>query len=331
MNDRLRHLEGEKESGDKSKSFEASHKEENKDAMSAGLVVALAILCCALWGSAVPFVRLGYKQLGITVSDSASQLIFAGIRFFFAGVAVYLYYAIANKDKKISAKDMSYAGRLSAFQTVGQYIFYYLGLAWATGVNGSIIQGVGVFVAVIMSCAIFRIEEFTSRKIFGCILGFGGLLLASGAGKINAGFSLRGEGLMLIGTISSAYAAIQIRKFTQEMNPFKLCGLQFMIGGLVLGLVGVVLGGHVQVTSLPQLLIVLWLIVVSSVAYGLWSMLLRDNDVSRILVYMFLTPIFGVLFSLAILGSEGATIGIHTLAGLVLISLGIIAVQKKKA
>ena len=51
--------------------------------MSGPLVLAsLATLACALWGSAIPVIRFGYKQLEITSDNTGSQLLFAGIRFY---------------------------------------------------------------------------------------------------------------------------------------------------------------------------------------------------------------------------------------------------------
>ena len=44
------------------------------------IVAALALLCCALWGSAFPCVKVGYQMLSI--ERTGSQLLFAGCRFF---------------------------------------------------------------------------------------------------------------------------------------------------------------------------------------------------------------------------------------------------------
>ena len=48
------------------------------------VMVAVAILCCALWGSATPAIKNGYLLL--EVSGVASIMLFAGIRFFLAGI-----------------------------------------------------------------------------------------------------------------------------------------------------------------------------------------------------------------------------------------------------
>lgn len=68
---------------------------------------------------------------------------------------------------------------------------------------------------------------------------------------------------------------------------------------------------------------------VSAVAYGVWSHLLRSHDVSQVAVFEFLIPVFGVLLSLAILGPEGTSVGPHTAVALALISVGIYVVESR--
>ena len=51
-------------------------------------LILSALLCCALWGSAFPCVKIGYELLAI--ADTGSQILFAGYRFFLAGVLTFL-------------------------------------------------------------------------------------------------------------------------------------------------------------------------------------------------------------------------------------------------
>ena len=65
---------------------------------------------------------------------------------------------------------------------------------------------------------------------------------------------------------------------------------------------------------------------ISAAAYSLWSLLLRVNPVSRVSVFGFMNPVFGVILS-AILLAEGAVIEPwRAVAALVLISVGILVV-----
>ena len=71
-----------------------------------------------------------------------------------------------------------------------------------------------------------------------------------------------------------------------------------------------------------------YLALVSSVAYTLWGILLRTNDVSKISIFGFINPVIGVVLS-AILLKETGTLGIRYFLALLLISLGIVIVNIK--
>ena len=70
----------------------------NENTMKKPLIVALlAIFCCALWGSAFPCVKIGYRLFAISGDDTASQILFAGLRFTLAGILVILMGSVAEK------------------------------------------------------------------------------------------------------------------------------------------------------------------------------------------------------------------------------------------
>ena len=71
------------------------------------IVVALvAMLCCALWGSAFPVIKIGYKFFNISGVDTASQILFAGVRFLIAGFLTILLGSIfADKFIVIKKKE----------------------------------------------------------------------------------------------------------------------------------------------------------------------------------------------------------------------------------
>ena len=55
-------------------------------------IIIIAIICTFLWGSAFPAVKVGYELFNILSNDVGGKLIFAGYRFFLAGVLYYNYY-----------------------------------------------------------------------------------------------------------------------------------------------------------------------------------------------------------------------------------------------
>lgn len=295
-------------------------------------LVLLATLACALWGSAVPMVRLGYQQMGISSADAGSQLVFGGTRFMFSGLAVTVAWSLAHRQVHVPrGRELGVVAQVAATQTFGQYLLYYQGLAHATGVNGSIVQGIGVFTSFIMSALVFRLESLTARKLLGCAIGFVGLLVAGvgGASAGSVGFSLGGEGVVMLSACFASVAAVVLRRNAGKADTVMVCGWQFMLGGAGLVLVGQALGGRLMVGSVEAVGILTWLVMVSAVAYGVWSYLLGRYDVSQVSAFEFLIPIFGVLFSLALLGPEGTSVGWHTVAALALIAGGILLVERR--
>ena len=68
------------------------------------VVAALASLCCILWGSAIPMIKTGYRLLQVDTTNTASQIVFAGIRFALAGLFVLIFASI--REKKVTLPDV---------------------------------------------------------------------------------------------------------------------------------------------------------------------------------------------------------------------------------
>ncbi|MGN0612742.1 MAG: DMT family transporter [Porcipelethomonas sp.] len=297
------------------------------------VVFLLATLCCALWGSAFPCVKLGYEFFGIETSDSFSQILFAGIRFFTAGVITLFIYGLApdggtrhdvmTKYKKIvpGRKSTSYILILALFQTVLQYICFYIGLAHTDGTKGSVITASNVFLTIIISAVFFRQEKLTLKKIVGCVLGFTGIVIINLHEGFSIGFSFSGEGLIFLSALSYAVSSALIKRFSKYENPVMLCGWQFVAGGTVMILVGLLFGGTLNLSDKSGIFMLLYLAVLSAAAFSVWGMLLKYNPVFKVSVYGFMNPVFGVVFS-ALLLSETINIP-KAVAALVLVSAGI--------
>ena len=80
--------------------------------------------------------------------------------------------------------------------------------------------------------------------------------------------------------------------------------------------------------AVPAVALLLYMAMISAVAYTLWGILLKYNPVSRVSVFGFMNPVFGVLLSALILGESAQALSIYALAALVLVSLGIYVVNK---
>ena len=295
----------------------------------AGVVVGLAILCNALWGSAIPFINLGYKLFGIPAGESATQIVFAGCRFFLAGLLTILF-ASASQRRFVRPKKQNIymVFCLGALQTVIQYVFFYIGVANTPSVKGAIIQGLNAFVAILIACYIFRSERMNLLKWVGGVLGVMGVVVVNLDGSsLGGGVGLMGEGFLLISMVAGACSAGAIKHFGQKEDPVALSGWQFMLGGAVMACAGMLCGGRLHPTGAGAIAVLLYLAALSAVAYTVWSVLLKFNPVSRIAPFMFLQPIFGVLLSLLLYVGENVPL-VRYGAALVLVCLSIVIVGK---
>lgn len=293
------------------------------------VVILIAGLCCLLWGSAFPCIKIGYKLFDIAGGEYASQILFAGCRFMLAGILVIVTFSIINK-KFIRPSNPEKIITLSIFQTVIQYVPFYIGLAHTTGVKSSIMNGTGVFVTIVVSCLIFKQEKMTSRKIIGSILGFIGVALVNLTGSsLDIDVSFLGEGMIMLSIISSAFSSSFIKRFSKDTNVVMLSGYQFFVGGFAMVVVGLLLGGTLENVNGKSLLLLLYMAFISAAAYTLWSILLKYNNVSKISAYKFMNPIFGAVLSYFIL-KESNQLGLNTLIALVLVCLGIFIVNRPK-
>lgn len=296
---------------------------------TSGVVAVTALFCCALWGSAFPAIKIGYEIGGIAADAVGDQLLFAGYRFTLAGVLVLLLGSAAERRLLIPRRGTwGRIGRLSLLQTVGQYVFFYIGLAHTSGVTGSIMVGTNSLITILVAALIFREEKLTAAKTLGCLAGLLGVVAANWGGRFG-GFRWNGEGLILASVVCYAFSSVLIKRYAQDESPVLLSGWQFALGGLALIVIGLLCGGRptAQGWSPASIGMLLYLAFLSAVAYSLWGVLLRSNPVSRVAIYGFMNPVMGVILSAALLGEGTQAFRWQNLAALGLVSAGILLVN----
>lgn len=287
-----------------------------------------ALLCCTLWGSAIPVIKNSYQAYWGSTISSGDMVLFAGMRFSIAGLLVVLFGSIMDRRPMIpQKKDWIGIAVICLFQTFGQYFLYYIALFHTSGISTALINGTNSIFSILLACLVFRLEKPTTTKALGCVLGFAGVALSQFSRGAGWSFSLIGEGLMLLSCLCAALASVLIRIYSEKSSPVLLSGWQFFVGGLLLCLCGILMGGKMGKMSIGMIMSLLYLALVSAVAYTLWSCLLRRNTVSRVTIYGFLIPISGVILS-AVFLKEYTSISMRILFSLVLVSLGIYLVNR---
>ena len=292
-------------------------------------ITAVALFCCALWGSATPFIKIGY-QLLLPDKDVPSTILFAGIRFFFAGILTVLIFSIARKKFLFpKVENFGRVGLVALCQTVLQYIFFYVGLANTSGVKGTILTGSSTFFAILISSLIFRQEKLTANKVIACVLGLTGIVIINLQG-LTLTMNFLGDGFAIFSAVSLGFSSVLIKKFSKNEDPVTISGYQFIIGGAFMILIGLMFGGKIHVSGFSGIAVLIYLSFLSAIAYSLWGILLKHNPVSKVSIFSFTTPIFGVLLTSLLLTENSNVSILNLIITLVLVSGGILLLNFKR-
>lgn len=283
-------------------------------------VIFAALFCCALWGVSTPIVKIGYNY--VDPSHVPSLLLWVGLQFVLSGILTVGAYSIFSKRLIVPQREnVKGVVLICVLQTVLQYSLLYVGLSHTTSVKGAILKSTDVFVVALLAGLVFKTEKLTVKKIISCIIGFLGIIVMNLDG-LSLQISPLGDGLVLLGIVSYSFSVMMVKFFAQKEDPIVLSGYQMALGGVIMLLLGVAFNGSVDFLGL--LPIVLGLSALYAVSYTLWTVLLKFNPASSIVIYSFMTPVFGVIFSALLLKEDSGVAPVSLLIALVLVCMGII-------
>lgn len=290
-----------------------------------------ATLCCLLWGSSYPAIKSGYELFAIATDDIPSKIVFAGYRFLFAGVLLLLFAMAQRKPiARLSQRQYGQIAILGLTQTSIQYIFFYIGLAFTTGVKGSIMNATGTFFSVLLAHLIYKNDRLSYNKSIGCVLGFAGVMLVNvNPSLLDFSFSMMGDGFVVLAAFILSASMLYGKRISQTVDPTVMTGWQLAFGGGILVLGGYLTGGTLAVHSVQAAVLLGYLTLLSSIAFALWSVLLKYNRVSMIAPFNFVVPVAGTVLSAIFLGEN--ILEMKYAIALVLVCSGIWWVNKPKA
>ena len=293
------------------------------------VICVLALLCCALWGSAFPCIKIGYEWMEI--EGIGSQILFVGYRFFLSGVLTFaLGCLLERRILRMKRENFGVIFRQGVLQTTIQYVCFYIGLAHTTGAKGSIINASNAFVSIVAAHYMIRSERMTWKKGLGCILGLAGVVLVNlEPGGFGGGFRFLGEGMVLLCTIAYGVSTVLLKMISDRESPMTITAYQTLIGSALLIVIGWLLHGDVGVFTWKSAALLFYMALLSTVAFSLWTLLLKYNPVGKVAVYGITIPIFGVLLSGILLGET--IFSVKYLAALLFVSGGVILVNRNDA
>lgn len=268
----------------------------------------LAFLCALGWSLAYPLIKLGYHEFQISSHDLGGKILFAGIRFFFAGAFVILFCNIVGiRLNMVRRKDITWLMLLAVVNTTLHYMFAYVGLSFNSSARSTILDSMGGFFLIILSILVFSDDNISMRKIMGCILGITGIIainIQPGAGFFED-VTFMGDGMILINACFAALGGILTRIVSRKMNMMPATGISMLVGGALLLMIGGIVGSDSDVRcSLKGFIILIILIAISAVCFAVYNELLAYHPISKVAIYNALIPVLGVIFASFLLGEE---------------------------
>lgn len=292
-------------------------------------VIGIAVFCAILWGSAFPVLKVSYAELQMAPNDIIAKIVFAGMRFFLAGLLVLGFLLVTNPRKiLVSRKSLLVLIILGVVQTSLQYFFFYNGLAKVSGMQGAILSSVGTFFTVLLSHYYYKHDRLNWKKIVGLVTGFTGIVIANWGQELHFGFQWNGEGFMILAGLTNAIATIMAKELTNGVHPFAVTGWQLSLGALIMLAIGVpMIGPHAIVFTPLGFGLLIYSAFLSAAAFGLWYSLLKFNNAGEISIYKFITPVSGTVLSSIFIPGENLNSSIFV--AIVMVGFGIIVLNYK--
>ena len=260
---------------------------------------ALMILLCAIWG---------FQQITIKVAiEGVSPVLQAGIRSL-AGLVLLTLWARWRGLPLLNNDGTLRMGLLAGFLFALEFIFIYVGLAHTTASRMIVFLYTAPCFTVLGLHWFVPGERLNWRHFSGIALAFAGLavgFLGEGGSTAN---TLIGDFLGLLGALGWAATTILIRATgLSKISATKVLWYQLAISAVVMLPLSPLMGeaGIVSLNALttPVLLALAYQgVIVAFASYLAWFWLLQRYVVGRMMVFSFLTPIFGVAFGVLVLG-----------------------------
>lgn len=271
----------------------------------------LSLLLYFCWAFAIPFTKLGYAAFQIGESDIQDILVWGGVRLFFGGLLVLIVGAL--KGRKVlqeTRTDWFNMLKLSLIMSVIQYTCLNIGTVKSPGVVASILVSTGSFIGVLLSSLVFKEDKLTARKMIGCVFGLIAVIILNIQNLHTViTISIAGSFFVIAAQFAGNLGAIYLKIISQGKSAVYIGAGQTCIGGGILIILGYLCGGRlVAVEPTKGIIPVLGVVCVTAVGLLLSTPLYKYNDISKVVIFSLLQPIFGTVISGVLLGEPLASV-----------------------
>jgi len=281
------------------------------------------IIVTLIW--AFNYTAVKYSNEGISpVFASALRSIIAAI----CGVI----YCMRRGEKLFHTDIMLFHGFIVGLLFGLEFACIYFGLLYTDAGRSVVFVYLSPFVVTLGAHFFLRGDRLTLLKGLGLVLAFAGIFFVfQGKPKAAKSTMIFGDILQIAAAFFWGATTIYIKKFMAEkIHPINTFLYQLVFSIPILLIVSLILESRwIYRIDLTIVASMFYQSVINAfISLVIWFRLIHEYSVSRLTAFTFFTPIFGVLFGIALLGEEFTN---SLMVGLPLVCLGIFIVNWRRA
>jgi drug/metabolite transporter (DMT)-like permease len=287
-----------------------------------GLSSGLLLVCCMFWGFQQVLVKATIPEI--------PPLFQAAVRFVGATALLVLWcrwrgIALLTRDGTL------WPGLLAGLLFAGEFACLYIGLQFTTASRLTVFLYTSPFWVALLLPLFVRAERLRPLQWLGLLFAFGALAFTAreGFAANSPGQPWLGDALALIAGLSWGLTTVTIRASSlARASAEKLLFYQVAVSAVTLPLLSLGLGERWVWTfsTFGATSLLLQTVVGAFASYLVWMWMLGRYPATKISAFVFLTPMFALLFGTLWLG-EPVTVSL--LAALALVALGIVLVNRR--
>ncbi len=291
------------------------------------ILLAFAIIYF-VWGSTFLGIRIGVREV--------PPFLFAGIRFFSAGVLLYFWMRVKGTPRP-TRREWSSLLLLALLIFVTDYgLLFWAEQTVPSGVAAVMMATIPVFMAL-AEIFVLRTQRMTLRLALALLIGLAGVavLVSRSVGFGDAPISASGAIALLVAAVSWSLAAALSRKLPLPESKVISSGSQMLAGGVLLiataAMLGEFRGFHIAAVTPQAWLALIYLIVAGSIiGFTAYVWLIHHESPTKVGTYAYVNPVVAVAIGY-FLGGEA--LGARTVMGtlFVLVSVIVITTTPKEA
>jgi drug/metabolite transporter (DMT)-like permease len=283
------------------------------------LAALFVIFLCTLFGSNVVAIKLSFNGIGVFTA--------AGIRFSIAAMVIFLW-ARSTRQPLALKKNQFHQIIIVSLVFWIQLSLFYFGLSKSNASRGALLANLVPFFVLFLAHIFIPADRITRKKIFGILLGFGGVAFMFTEKKgITTDFRI-GELIILAGTLLWACNAVYIKKIISAYNAFQIVFYTTLFSAPLFFLEAFLwdapMIAYLDMRILGALLY--QSLITASFAFVAWNMMLQKYGTVALHSFIFIMPISGVALGGLVLGEP---ITPRIIVALALVTFGILVVHRK--